>query len=221
MKEVDWSSIDPSQNKSKGNGGIPFVKFTSNKTEKLRPFGRAIEFYKIFIEKGKPSIIVDANDKDAASKLLSDKMGKEIKASYRNAMFVFDRNDGNKVKILEAGFQVFEQFASWSSATKIDPGSGQAVDWTISVTGDGVGGSNPRKYVSTPLMPVPFTEQEKSVVKGLKDAGKLKLSNYFKEVPLNKVLEVVFGSSGSASSESESEGELVGAGATESSDMQW
>lgn len=220
MKEVDWSSIDPSQNKNKGNGGIPFVKFASGKTEKLRPFGRAIEFYKIFIEKGKPSIIVDAQDKDAAAKLLSDKMEKEIKASYRNAMFVFDRNDKNNVKILEAGFQVFEQFASWSSATKIDPGSGQAVDWTIQVTGDGVGGSNPRKYTSTPLMPVQFTEQEKAVVKGLKDAGKLKLSNYFKEVALNKVLGTVFPGTDSPS-ESESEGELIGAGATESADLQW
>lgn len=191
MKEVDFSNWP---DKSSGGGnGITFLRFESGKTCRLRPFGSAVEFVKLFIERGKPSIIVDPDDKDAAAKLLTEHAGREIKPSYRCAMFVLDRGDDNKVKILEGGHQIFEAFANWTAGSGIRPGSGQGGDWQISVTGDGVGGSNPRKYSPVYLGPQMFTDDEKKMISGLKEEGKLKLGNYLKEIALKDVLETAFG----------------------------
>ncbi len=73
------------------------------------------------------------------------------------------------------------------------PGSGAGVDWQIKVTGDGVGGSNPRRYAPTALNPVPFTDEERNMLKAMKEEGKLTLGNYLKETPLDKVLAEAFG----------------------------
>ena len=185
MREVDFTNFNP-DNKKKGNG-ITFLRFESGKTFKLRPFGSCVEFYKLFIAKGKPSIIVDPGDKDEAATLLSEATGKEIRPSYRNAMFVIDREDG-KVKILEGGFQIFEAFGNWSTSSGIKPGAGQAGDWAITVTGEGVGGSNPRKYSPVYMGPAMFSNDEKKQISALKAADKLKLGNYLKETALSDVL---------------------------------
>jgi hypothetical protein len=208
MKDVDWSSFNENSG-SKGNGrsGISFLKFEANTTSRVRPIGRAKEFFKIFIEKGKPSIIVDVNDKEEAARMLSEETGREIVPNYRNAYFVLDRNDGNKVKIMEGGRQIFKQIAEWSNQTKIEPGSGQGYDWSIKATGN----NKDREYIATPLQPAPLTADEKSMLEKLKSAGKLQLELYFKEVPLNKVIETVFGTSGSS-------GETASAAATGVSD---
>ena len=191
MKEVDFSNFGSS--KKGGNGsGVTFLRFEKDTTHKVRPFGTCVEFYKLFIEKGKASVIVDPADKDEAAKILSEKTGREIKPSYRNAMFVIDR-DGGKVKILEGGFQIFEAFGNWSQSSGIKPGSSSAGDWAIKVEGSGVGGSNPRKYSPSYLGSSIISNEEKAMISALKDAGKLKLSNYLKETSLDKVAEIVSG----------------------------
>lgn len=185
MREVDFTNFNPDK-KNKGNG-ITFLRFESGKTYKLRPFGSCVEFYKLFIAKGQPSIIVDPGDKDEAASMLSEATGKEIRPSYRNAMFVIDRDDG-KIRILEGGFQIFEAFGNWSASSGIKPGAGQAGDWAIAVTGEGVGGSNPRKYSPVYLGPSIFSDEEKKQISALKAADKLKLGNYLKETALSGVL---------------------------------
>lgn len=188
MKQVDWS-VKKSKPSNGNGGGISFLKFEKDRTYRVRPLGNAIEFYKIFVAKGKPSLAVDSTNKDQAAKMISEAAGHEVKANYRNAMFVINREDG-RIQVLEAGYQVFEQLSNWSTASGIDPGAGKAGDWTITVTGDGVGGSNPRKYVCSFMGAVPFSEAEKTTISKLKNDGQLKLANYIKEVPLDKVLEV-------------------------------
>ena len=186
MREVDFTNFDPNSRKNKGNG-ITFLRFESGKTYKVRPFGSCVEFYKLFIAKGKPSIIVDPGDKDEAAKILSEATGKEIRPNYRNAMFVIDRED-DKIKILEGGFQIFEAFGNWSTMSGIKPGAGQAGDWAITVTGDGVGGANPRKYSPVYMGPSIFSSEEKKKISALKAADKLKLGNFLKETVLSEIL---------------------------------
>lgn len=185
MREVDFTNFNPDK-KNKGNG-ISFLRFESGKTYKVRPFGSCVEFYKLFIAKGKPSIIVDPEIKDEAAKRLSEASGRELRPSYRNAMFIIDREDG-KIKILEGGFQIFEAFGNWSNSSGIKPGAGQAGDWAITVTGDGVGGNNPRKYSPVYLGPSIFSDEEKKQISALKAADKLKLGNFLKETALENVL---------------------------------
>lgn len=215
MKEVDFSNLGGNKNKG-GNGGITFLRFERDKTYRIRPFGSAVEFYKIFIAKGKPSIIVDPDDKDAAASILSEQTGTDIRPSYRNAMFIIDRSD-NRVKILEGGFQIYEQFGNWSQANGIKPGSGQGGDWNIKVEGDGVGGSNPRKYSTVYLGPSAFSEEEKQMISKLKADGKLKLANYLKETVLENVLSVFSGDA----AKSEPAPQAVVATKSDDDDMDW
>ncbi len=213
MKEIDFMNFDP-DNKSGGNGnGIGFLRFEKNMEYRVRLVGGGLEFHKLFVAKGKPSLIVDGKVKDEAAKLLSEHYGKEIKPSYRCAMFIIDRADG-RVKILEGGFSIFDAISNWSKAMDIKPGSGQGVDWQIKVTGDGVSGSNPRRYAVVGLAPTPFTDDEKKMLQQLKDEDKLKLPNYLKETPLDKVINEISGSK-------DSEPELQPASAGSSSDMEW
>ena len=214
MQEIDWGNFSSG---SKGNGdGISFLRFERDKATRIRPFGGAVGFYKIFIEKGKPSIVVDAKVKDQACKMLSEHSGKEFNPSWRCAMFVIDREDG-RIKVMEGGNQIFEAFSNWSKGSGIKPGTGQAGDWQISVTGDGVGGANPRKYSPVYLGPSLFSDDEKTMITELKNADKLQLSNFLKEVPLDKVLEVAYGVTDS-SPEPQEQKQAVGAGA---SDLDW
>lgn len=214
MREVDFTNFNPDK-KNKGNG-ITFLRFESGKTYKLRPFGSCVEFYKLFIAKGKPSIIVDPGDKDEAAKMLSEATGKEIRPSYRNAMFVIDREDSNKIKILEGGPQIFDAFGNWSTSSGIKPGAGQAGDWAITVTGEGVGGNNPRKYAPVYMGPVMFSDEEKKTISALKAADKLKLGNYLKETALSDVLSVA-----GFETQATTQQEAVPAAAGSDADLDW
>lgn len=189
MQEVDWSNMGAGS-KSGKDGGISFLRFESEKTYRIRPFGGAIQFYKLFIEKGKPSVAIAADEKDEAARILTEHFGREIKPSFKAAMFILDRED-NKVKILEGGFQIFEAFSKWSQGSDINPGAADAGDWQIAVTGNGVGGSNPRKYSTQYIGPAPLSDDEKAMLTEFKAKDKLKLANYIKEVPLSNLLEEI------------------------------
>lgn len=215
MREVDFTNFNPDK-KKKGNG-VTFLRFESGTTHKVRPFGTCVEFYKIFIAKGKPSIIVDPGDCDEAAKILSEHTGKEIKPSYRNAMFVIDRAD-SKIKILEGGFQIFEAFGNWSASSGIKPGAGQAGDWAITVTGDGVGGSNPRKYSPVYMGPSLFSDEEKKQISALKAADKLKLGNFLKETALSDILAAAGIEKSASTSEAQPVAAAAGAG---DDDLDW
>jgi len=191
LPEIDWSNMGSSKNENNGDR-IGFLRFERDKTYRIRPVGNAVQFYKFFIEKGKPSIVINPKLKEEAMKLLSEHSGNEHKPSYKCAMFVIDRADGN-VKVMEGGFQIFDAFAKWSQATGIQPGHAQGGDWTISVEGDGVGGSNPRKYSTVFLGASVWTEEERAMILKFKTEEKLHLSNYFQETPLDQLLEKAFG----------------------------
>lgn len=193
LPELDWSNFDGPKSGSDDPDRIGFLRFKRDENYRIRPLGNAVQFYKFFIEKGKPSIIVHPQRKDAALKLLSEHSGNEYKPSFRCAIFVLDRSDDNRIKVMEGGFQIFDSFAKWSQATGVQPGHGPGGDWNISVEGDGVGGSNPRKYTAVFLGNSVFSEEERSMIKKMKGEGKLSLENFLPEVPLDQILERAFG----------------------------
>ncbi len=191
LEEVDFSNDFPSQ-ESKSGDRIPFMKFSDGQNITIRPIGGALKYYKFFLGKGKPSIIVNSKNKETAAKLLSEKLGNEVKPSFKCAMFVIDRTDG-QVKILEGGSSIFDAFSNWSKASGSRPGAPEAGDWQIKVTGNGVGGTNPRRYQVVHIGPKPFSEEERAMIMELKDADKLKLANILKETPLEEVVNKALG----------------------------
>jgi len=85
--------------------------------------------------------------------------------SPRYAVWVFDRNDGNKIKLFENGPMIFRQFGTYQEIIGDDPGGPDGPDWSLSFN-DPVGENgkpNPRQrqYRTMHIKPAPFTEEEK------------------------------------------------------------
>ena len=79
----------------------------------------------------------------------------------RHACTVFDRDDGGKLKILEAGDSVFSHFGNWLKATGVNPSSAEGTDWFIWVKNNG----STTEYSATPdIKSTPFTEDEKKTL---------------------------------------------------------
>jgi len=90
------------------------------------------------------------------------------KPSMRFAVWVFDRNDGNKIKLFEGGAMIFRQFGSYQEIINEDPGGESGPDWSVSFSdpvGDN-GKKNPRlrQYRCMHLKEAPFTEEEKKQI---------------------------------------------------------
>ncbi len=51
----------------------------------------------------------------------------------RYAILILDRNDGNKLKVLEAGPGVFNEFKSYFELKQVDPGGKKGPNWIIQV----------------------------------------------------------------------------------------
>lgn len=194
LEDIDFTTFDP-ENRSGDSNGISFMRFESGKTYRVRPIGNCVGYYKFFIAKGKPSLVFGPKEKDAAAKLLSEHSGQEMRPTHRYAMFVIDREDG-RIKILEGGPQIYDAFGSWTKGSGLKPGSLKAGDWQIVVTGEGAGGSNPRRYSSVYLSPTVFSNDERKMIEDLRSDDKLKLSNFLIETPLDQVLEKAYGVKG-------------------------
>lgn len=199
--EVDWGSLGNGGKGFDGEGGLSkdrpqFFKLEKDKVHIFRPIGKAVEFYKFFLmtPAGKRTIVVDKKDKDAAQKVIGDFLGKDVKPTWRCAMFVINRANG-EVEILEGGYQIFEAFAVWAKASGASPGSQASGDWTIKATGDGAGGANPRKYNTQFFRPAPLTQEELSKINKLQEEGKLKFADIYKTVPVDQLVSKLTGES--------------------------
>lgn len=194
---IDWNSVDE-EFKNSGSGKassagqsdkvrIPFLKFQKGKTHIFRPFGPAIRFHKFFLN-NKRTVVVEPEDKDAAAKIISECVGKEIKPELRFAMFIIDRDD-QEIKVLEGNFGMLKAFSQWATLNKCSPGSKQGGDWSIMVKGEGIAGPDPRRYQTGFVRTVPVTDAERNKINAIAD--KLKLNEIFPAIPINKLAEKI------------------------------
>lgn len=185
---VDWTSLASLKTTAKAGGGSLFLKLESGKEYKVRPVGEAVQFYKIFINGINRSVNIDVNPpslvNDIAA-LLSEHFGQEIKPQMRYAIKVLDRDDNNRVKILESSATIFKMMATWSKGSDMKVGSSKAGDWII--TAEGV---KPQiKYNASFLKNTPITEAEVKMISELKGKPEYDLSKVYDSVTLENVLE--------------------------------
>jgi len=183
--EVDWNSVGGKSSGS-GKGKTRFIRFEDGKTVEVRPIGKAVEFYKFFIQETQRSVVVDLDDGTKAAEILTEHTGKEFKPSHRYAMNVIDRED-QVVKVLDGGRSIFKYFGSWAKRTKSHPGGQNGGNWTIEATGKGLN----REYTTTFLGPAPISDEERAAIKANGDL--YTLEDVFKATPLNQLIDRAFG----------------------------
>ena len=79
----------------------------------------------------------------------------------RYATWVLDRDDGNKLKVMDFPPSLYNYFRDWAANTGKNPGGKDGFDWIVTVKKE----SSFTKYAGTPLEPTPFTPEELSMIK--------------------------------------------------------
>lgn len=202
-KQVTFESIGSraeAVKKNSENGGnkakVNYLKL--DKKVHFRPIGQVIEFYKFFVDLpgGKSrSFVVEEEDKQKAQDMILQITGEEVKPNLRFAINVIDRTD-SQVKVLEGGLMIFSVFSEWKQNNEIHPGSKDGHDWFITPNGSG----KSRKYTVTPGKQTPITKEEAAKLKEVN--GTYSLEEVFKAISLDKMSEILSGSSGGSNASS-------------------
>jgi len=144
-KSVKWTEL----NGAKGQDGSIFMKL-SDGSNKVRLVGDPYKFMQHY----QP---ISARCPGEGCPLCEN----GDKAKVRYVVNVFDRDDSNKLKVLELGTQVIKQIADIAQELEINPGHNNSVEFTIKREGKGLN----TKYTVIPKGNSPFTDEEKAVLK--------------------------------------------------------
>lgn len=183
---------------SNSGGSSEFLQLKSGGNYRVRPVLQPLSFQKCFNKIGTQT----------RSAVMSEEVAKQIKQKHpelgnpanRYAIYVLDRNDGNKVKIMEFTVSVYRQFCNRYQATGKDPSGGNTGgDWSIRVEGSKL----TTKYYATFIEDSPLTNEEKDSIKKELNGDKEKLAKIFKYNSLEEAEKRLFG----PDEEEEEEGE--------------
>ena len=154
MKYVGWDE------KNTGGGGGMFLKLEAGKKYKVRLVGKPASYHQHW----EPVICRSPGVDPETKKTLDPLMLQGFTPKKRFAMWVLDREDGNKLKIMDFPSVLFDQFAEWKASANEDPGGANGPDWSIKL--DIPGGDRRRtKYKATSLAQTPLTDEELKAIK--------------------------------------------------------
>jgi hypothetical protein len=157
----------------KGFGSSQFLKLQAGNKYKVRLVGKAIKYLQHWDPIACRSPGVDAATGQVLDPLIQ--MGFEPKPRY--AIWVIDRDDNNKLKVMDFPASLFDSFKEWKQAQNEEPGGLKGCDWQIKVTPGPGGDRRKTKYSAMTLDRAPFTEEETKSVKDMGDISK-KLLEY-------------------------------------------
>ena len=179
---VQWNEVP-----NRGGGQAEFLALKSGNTYKIRPLFKPLNFYKYFHK-------VDGKLRTA---IVSEEIVSQLSAMHpelnkpanRYAMYVLDRNDDNKVKIMEFSVSVFKNFSNRFQLTGEEPGSNKnGSDWAIKVSGSGFS----TVYETTFIKNTPLTNDEVEAVKTELGGDMEKLATIFKFLDLKSAEKKLF-----------------------------
>ena len=162
---VTWDSIK----KEGGTGGGIFLKLQAGSKYRLRLVGSPLKYLQHWTMSGS-SVTCRSPGTDPTTGQIVDPlmlMGEEPKVRF--AMWVLNRDDGNKLQIIDFPPQLAQHFALWKEGFNDEPGGKNGPDWQIKLDAPG-GVKSQTKYSALALDRAPFTEEE---LKRIQD-GKLR-----------------------------------------------
>jgi hypothetical protein len=183
---VQWGSVP--EDSSNGDKST-FLKLKTGGTYKIRPVLDPVKFFKYF-HKHEGKLRTAICDKPDVCPV-RDRHPELKKPSMRYAAYVIDRNDDNKIKILEAPQSVFRPIGSTFESTGKNPGSKNGgSDFQIKVTGVGLN----TKYDVAWAGSTPLTPDEVDALKEALDGDKTRLQKLYKVDSPEQIEAKLFGS---------------------------
>lgn len=157
-KYVSW---DDAGDKSKGNGaGALFLKLEPGKKYRIRLVSNPVVYYQHW----EPVICRSPGVDPKTQQTLDPLMLTGATPKKRFAIWVFDRDDANKLKVMDFPPSLCDQFAEWKANFGEAPGGPNGPDWFVKLE---VPGTDRRrtKYKASNLEKAPFTEEEIRAIK--------------------------------------------------------
>jgi hypothetical protein len=216
---IDWGFENPNAKKPEQTSGVEqkqqprkelkFMKLAKGSTNKIRPLGKPVVFYKFIVQhKGKWNSAVC---QDPNNCIIINKYNLTPQEKY--AVNVIDRSDG-QIKILEFTGSVYNKIKEVFQITKQDPGSSKEggdfeIVSTVTMTKQG----ESVRYKTKFLEKTPLTDDER---KKILSEGLYEIKRIFKVTPEDKIEEKLFPKEVEVPVVKAS---VIPAGTTESSDL--
>ena len=184
---VNWDEdFNKEERKTEGESKkVDFMAFPEPGIYTIRLVGPAVKFHRHW----DPFTLVNKKARIFASEAEKDqnlawKAGFWPRLTY--AIHVFDRKDGNKLKVLEKGKSIFDVFANYKKVNDIKPSDPvEAPEFVIEVIWPG----NDKRQADYKITPkaktAPLTNEEKEAYK----ANHTNLADYYKSTPVDKINE--------------------------------
>ena len=205
---IDWDDVDTTKRgkgRSGGGGGGKFMRLEANQTHRIRPIHKPVMFYKFYHTANGQfrTAIIESPEKSS----LKEKHP-QLRPSRRFAMVVFDRDDDNKMKILEFGSTVYEKFKSYKQITKEEPGGANGGDFNITVECPNGKKDRDTTYDVQFAERCDFSDEERELIQAeqaarKEDKGDYDLKKIFRPMSDEEVEEKLFGESGGSGGDSE------------------
>ena len=153
-KYVGW---DETSEKGKGSG--QFLKLEAGKKYRVRLVSNAVQYFQHW----EPVICRSPGVDPKTGKVVDPLMLANHTPKKRYAIWVFNRDEGNKLQVMDFPPTLFDQFVEWKTNFNANPGGENGPDWSIKLE---VPGTDRRrtKYKATHLEKAPFTEEELKVL---------------------------------------------------------
>lgn len=167
-KFVDWKDGGSSYSGG-GDGGGQFLKLQGGNSYTVRLVGKAVRY----MQHWEPVICRSPGVDEETKQVIDPLMIQGYQPKPRYAIWVFHRDDGNKLKVMDFPGVLYDQFKDWACTNNADPGREQGPDWIIKLEVPG-GDKRRTKYRATAKMnATPFTAEEIKLLKESKFHEKL------------------------------------------------
>lgn len=154
-KYVPW---DQQPRSSKGNGSTQFLKLEAGKKYRVRLVSKPLVFFQHW-----DPIACRSPQPGEDGKIVDPLMLMGFEPKRRYSIWVLDRDDANKLKIMDFPPTLYEQFVEWKNDFNDDPGGPNGPDWNIRLEIPG-GDKRRTKYKANHLDRKPFTKDEADAI---------------------------------------------------------
>jgi hypothetical protein len=167
-KFLSWDDVKPKTNKSGTGGaytqdGVEFLKLEVNKEYRLRLVGPIVEY----LQHWSPIACRSPEHNKTCEEIIDPILQLGLQTEYpkpRYSMWVFDRNDGSKLKVIDFSGPMKDKFVAWKTKFNDSPSGENGPDWSIEGVCPGTD-KRKTKWECMNLDRTPWTAEEKATLK--------------------------------------------------------